>query len=210
MQSANDSGAPRELDGARQRRELDEVPTLFGAATARPRVRVADRRAGRDVYVQFGDGDAARACRPARTTCAPVPQGPRRGRQRQRGALAQLRPAARREGREQPDRAEGGVDPERRTRRAASIPLGVRTLGRAVSLLDYEDFARAFTGVAKAKARSCRCAPGRRSSSPSRATTGDASPPDRCGDDLRPACAARRPPRRRELLAYEARRSGSR
>jgi hypothetical protein len=32
------------------------------------------------------------------------------------------------------------------------MPLGVRTLGRAVSLLDYEDFARAFAGVAKANA----------------------------------------------------------
>jgi hypothetical protein len=34
----------------------------------------------------------------------------------------------------------------------ASIPLAVRTLGRAVSRLDYEDFARAFAGVTKANA----------------------------------------------------------
>jgi hypothetical protein len=33
------------------------------------------------------------------------------------------------------------------------MPLGTRTLGRAVSLLDYEDFALAFTGVAKAQAQ---------------------------------------------------------
>jgi hypothetical protein len=32
------------------------------------------------------------------------------------------------------------------------MPLGTRTLGRAVSLLDYEDFAMAFAGVAKAQA----------------------------------------------------------
>jgi hypothetical protein len=32
------------------------------------------------------------------------------------------------------------------------MPLAVRTLGRAVSLLDYEDYARAFTGVVKADA----------------------------------------------------------
>ena len=33
------------------------------------------------------------------------------------------------------------------------MPLGTRTLGRAVSLLDYEDFAMAFTGIAKAQAQ---------------------------------------------------------
>jgi len=33
------------------------------------------------------------------------------------------------------------------------MPLGTRTLGRTVSLLDYEDFALAFAGVAKAQAR---------------------------------------------------------
>jgi hypothetical protein len=33
------------------------------------------------------------------------------------------------------------------------MPLGTRTLGRAVSLLDYEDFALAFTGIAKAQAQ---------------------------------------------------------
>ena len=33
------------------------------------------------------------------------------------------------------------------------MPLGARTLGRVVSVLDYEDFARAFTGIAKAQAQ---------------------------------------------------------
>ena len=33
------------------------------------------------------------------------------------------------------------------------IPLITRTLGRAVSLLDYEDFARGFSGIAKAQAQ---------------------------------------------------------
>ena len=40
-----------------------------------------------------------------------------------------------------------------RARRAQSIPLTTRTLGRAVSVLDYEDFARAFSGIAKAQAQ---------------------------------------------------------
>ena len=40
------------------------------------------------------------------------------------------------------------------------MPLMTRTLGRAVSLLDYEDFARAFAGVAKAQRRCCSCCAG--------------------------------------------------
>jgi hypothetical protein len=36
------------------------------------------------------------------------------------------------------------------------MPLMTRTLGRAVSLLDYEDFARAFSGIAKARAQVLR------------------------------------------------------
>ena len=69
------------------------------------------------------------------------------------GALAQLldRPLGVK-GVSNPEPASGGVDPESEESARASIPLGVRTLGRAVSLLDYEDFARAFSGVAKANA----------------------------------------------------------
>jgi predicted phage baseplate assembly protein len=48
--------------------------------------------------------------------------------------------------------AEGGTDPEGADTARGSIPLTTRTLGRAVSLLDYEDFARAFSGIAKAQA----------------------------------------------------------
>lgn len=48
--------------------------------------------------------------------------------------------------------AEGGADPESAGAARGTIPLTTRTLGRAVSLLDYEDFARAFSGIAKARA----------------------------------------------------------
>ena len=48
--------------------------------------------------------------------------------------------------------AEGGTDPEAASAARQSIPLTTRTLGRAVSVLDYEDFARAFSGIAKAQA----------------------------------------------------------
>ena len=48
--------------------------------------------------------------------------------------------------------ATGGEDPEARDRARLNAPLTVLTLGRIVSLRDYEDFARAFAGVAKALA----------------------------------------------------------
>jgi predicted phage baseplate assembly protein len=49
--------------------------------------------------------------------------------------------------------ASGGTDPEPADQARRTMPLGTRTLERAVSLLDYEDFALAFTGIAKADAR---------------------------------------------------------
>jgi predicted phage baseplate assembly protein len=49
--------------------------------------------------------------------------------------------------------AQGGTDPEPADQARRTMPLGTRTLGRAVSLLDYEDFAMAFTGIAKAQAQ---------------------------------------------------------
>jgi predicted phage baseplate assembly protein len=129
------------------------VPTLYGAG---PRDRVYALRsdeAGKR-YVQFGDGERG----------ARLPSGSNNVRARYRkgigaagnvkaGALAQLldRPLGVK-GVSNPASAGGGVDPETEEAARTSIPLGVRTLGRAVSLLDYEDFARAFSGVVKAHA----------------------------------------------------------
>ena len=48
--------------------------------------------------------------------------------------------------------AVGGDDPEPRDAARDNGPLQVRTLDRVVSLLDYEDFARAYSGIAKALA----------------------------------------------------------
>ena len=48
---------------------------------------------------------------------------------------------------------EGGADPEPVSAARSTIPLTTRTLGRAVSVLDYEDYARAYAGIAKAQAR---------------------------------------------------------
>lgn len=49
--------------------------------------------------------------------------------------------------------ATGAADPESLDEARANAPLGVVTLDRVVSLTDYEDFARAFAGIAKAQAR---------------------------------------------------------
>ena len=51
-----------------------------------------------------------------------------------------------------PTAAIGGTDPESTRDVRRNVPLGVRTLDRAVSLRDYEDFARAFAGIRKAHA----------------------------------------------------------
>jgi predicted phage baseplate assembly protein len=49
--------------------------------------------------------------------------------------------------------ASGGVDADSAENARRNMPLGVRTLGRVVSVQDYEDYARAYTGIAKAQAR---------------------------------------------------------
>jgi len=48
--------------------------------------------------------------------------------------------------------ATGAQDPEQLADARKNVPLTVFTLGRVVSLQDYEDFARAFSGIAKALA----------------------------------------------------------
>lgn len=69
------------------------------------------------------------------------------------GALAQLldRPLGL-SGVTNPLPASGGTDPDGPEDARRTIPLPVRTLGRAVSLLDYADFALARVGIAKATA----------------------------------------------------------
>jgi predicted phage baseplate assembly protein len=51
-----------------------------------------------------------------------------------------------------PDAAEGGSDPESLEDARSNAPNTVRTFDRIVSLRDFEDAARAFSGVAKARA----------------------------------------------------------
>jgi hypothetical protein len=51
-----------------------------------------------------------------------------------------------------PEAASGGEDAEREEKARENAPLTVLTLERVVSIRDYQDFARAFAGIAKAHA----------------------------------------------------------
>jgi hypothetical protein len=60
-----------------------------------------------------------------------------------------------------PAAATGGQDPQSVDDIRANAPLSVLTLGRAVSIVDYENFARSFAGIAKAHALWIANGPGR-------------------------------------------------
>jgi hypothetical protein len=152
-QSTDPSGADAALEVRVNDVRWEEVTTLYGAGHRdRAYVVRTDERGIR--YVQFGDG--RRGVR--------LPSGTNNVRARYRkglgmggnvgaGTLTQLldRPLGLK-GVSNPLPAKGGADPQSEAAGRTSIPLGMRTLGRAVSLLDYEDFARAFAGVTKAHA----------------------------------------------------------
>lgn len=130
-----------------------EARTLFGQQPA-DRVYVARTDADSTTTVIFGDGK----------TGARLPTGTENVRARYRkgiGAIGNLdanrltqlltRPLGLKEA-TNPVRAWGGADPEQLTDARQNAPVGVLTLGRTVSLQDFEDFARAFPGIAKARA----------------------------------------------------------
>jgi hypothetical protein len=127
-----------------------EVPTLFARG---PGERVYTARTDDDgrTAVQFGDG--AEGARPS--------SGQDNIRLRYRkgtgsagnvgaGQLSNLltRPLGV-NGVTNPDPTSGGQDPEALTAARRNAPLTVLTLERAVSVRDYEDFARSFAGIAK-------------------------------------------------------------
>jgi hypothetical protein len=151
--STDASGARAELEVRVNDVRWDPDRTLHGTHPGDRAYVVGTDEQGR-TYAQFGDGAAG----------ARLPSGSNNIRARYRkglgatgnvaaGALAQLidRPLGAK-GVSNPAAATGGVDPESDASARASIPLTVRTLDRAVSLLDYEDYARAYAGVAKAHA----------------------------------------------------------
>jgi hypothetical protein len=154
VQSSSDpSGKVDTLDVRINDVSWHEAPTLYGTG-ARDRdfaVRVDEN--GRTT-VQFGDGvDGARLPTGVNNVRAVYRKGLGAAGNVDAGKLAQLvdMPLGVK-GVSNPLAAKGGVDPVGVDSARTTIPLGVRTLGRAVSLLDYSDFALAFSGVAKASA----------------------------------------------------------
>jgi hypothetical protein len=130
-----------------------ETPTLFEAG---PRDRVYAARQADDGTVTLTFGDGIRGAR--------LPTGHDNVRARYRKGIGHEGLVKERQlsllitrplgvkGAENPRPAEGAADPEIFADSRRNAPLTVLTLDRAVSLQDYEDFARAFGGVARAHA----------------------------------------------------------
>jgi hypothetical protein len=137
--------------------EWQQRPSLFGAG---PDDRVYTLLTDEQdrTWVQFGDGHhGARPPTASNNLRARYRKGLGAEGNVRAGALSQAmaRPLGFK-GVDNPLPASGGTAPEAADSARRSMPLGARTLGRAVSLLDYEDFARAFAGIAKAQARVLR------------------------------------------------------
>lgn len=130
-----------------------EVPTLFGRG---PLDRVYVTRTADDgkVTVQFGDGRAgARLPSGQDNVRAIYRKGIGRGGLVRAGQVSMLVGAPLGvKSVINPLPAEGAADPEGLDAARMNAPIPVLTLDRAVSLRDYEDFARGFAGVAKALA----------------------------------------------------------
>jgi hypothetical protein len=150
----NEIGADSQLSVRVGDVEWQELPTLFGS---RPGDRVYTLRTDEQGkwWVVFGDGvRGARLPTGVNNVRATYRQGLGQDGNVDADQLTQLktRPLGLKSV-ANPLPAQGGSDAEPADQARRSMPLGTRTLGRAVSLLDYEDFALAFAGVAKAQAR---------------------------------------------------------
>jgi len=152
--ATNETGADSELTVRVADIEWSERPTLFAsAATDRAYALATDEHD--KLWVQFGDGaSGARLPSGVNNVRAVYRQGIGQAGNVRAETLTQLmtRPLGLK-GVSNPVAAQGGTDPEPSDQARRTMPLGTRTLGRAVSLLDYEDFAMAFTGIAKAQAQ---------------------------------------------------------
>ncbi|MEJ8810766.1 putative baseplate assembly protein [Variovorax ureilyticus] len=130
-----------------------EVHDFYGST---PADRVYIARLNEDGSTSVGFGDGVNGARPA-TGTENIVASYRKG----IGAvgnvaagqltLLQTRPLGV-QGVANPTPATGGTDAETADDIRTNAALGLRTLGRIVSLQDYEDFARAFGGIAKALA----------------------------------------------------------
>lgn len=130
-----------------------EVPDLLAAGPADHVYTLRTDDAG-VTTVQFGDGvHGARLPSGAGNVRATYRRGSGRVGELDRGRLRipLTRPQGLRDV-DNPLPADGAADPESLADARANAPRAALTLGRIVALRDYEDFARAFPGVAKAGA----------------------------------------------------------
>lgn len=151
--AANEIGAEAELTVRVGDIAWKERPTMFGAAPTERAFTLQTDEQGRE-FVAFGDGlRGARLPTGVNNIRAAYRKGLGTEGNVAAEKLTQLmtRPLGLKSV-SNPLPAEGGTDPEPSDAARRTIPLTTRTLGRAVSLLDYEDFARAFSGIAKASA----------------------------------------------------------
>jgi len=149
----NERGVESELTVRVGNIEWTEKPTLFGSSPAE-RVYALETDAHGKNWIVFGDGvHGSRLPTGVNNIRATYRRGLGKGGNVRANQLTQLlaKPLGLK-GVANPDVAAGGTDPEPSSQTKRSMPLGTRTLGRAVSLLDYEDFALGFTGVSKAQA----------------------------------------------------------
>ena len=133
--------------------EWHEVPDLFGRG---PDERVYATRADEAsrTTVQFGDGrSGARLPTGTENVRATYRKGiGTEGLVRAEQLSLLMTPILGVRSVKNPAAAEGGDDPEPQDEARRNAPLTVLTLDRVVSLRDYEDFARAYAGIAKALA----------------------------------------------------------
>ena len=151
--AANEIGAAAELTVRVGDVAWAEKPTLFGAA-ATDHVFSLQTSAQGQTFVAFGDGTrGARLPNGVNNIRATYRKGLGTDGNLPADRLTQLltRPLGLKSV-SNPMPTEGGTDPEPASAARSTIPVTTRTLGRAVSVLDYEDFARAFSGIAKAQA----------------------------------------------------------
>ncbi|MDF2775938.1 MAG: hypothetical protein K0S86_5439, partial [Geminicoccaceae bacterium] len=130
-----------------------EVPSFYGRA-ADERVYVTRLNDEGKTVVQFGDGiHGARVPTGQENVRATYRKGTGVAGNVRTGQLSTLltRPLGLKGG-ANPQAATGGDDPEPRDAARENAPLTTLTLERVVSLRDYQDFARAYAGIAKALA----------------------------------------------------------
>jgi predicted phage baseplate assembly protein len=129
------------------------APFFYGRGASEP-IYVTQRDDEGRTTVRFGDGiNGARLPTGQNNVRAEYRKGTGLGGLVGAGKLSQLlsRPLGLKEV-VNPVAAEGAEDPESRDDARKNAPTTVLTLDRAVSLQDYEDFARTFAGIAKAQA----------------------------------------------------------